>query len=398
MRLANGRSSLSLVVVVLLLAAGCGDIRTGTSAADPDAGTSADGAPIVTPDGGEPDSGGSPLPDASDTDAPATGPETFAAAAARLTALRIPGPLTSQGSTITCSASNVVWRDQGGTMHSWRYDTQKQLDYGFKAPRRTPFASDAFIAADHAGYTALDVYDATQPATLVTSLPYAYNYFADATGVLRLDQNVGGVALNGTKARKWTASNGQTDDVSTVLSTPQPPSSYANGKVVIPGDVNPPYPLYVVDVAAKTTTSVVFDGGLTTYDTLPIASGLVVSYARTGPVPSIRLYRGYDNASRVELADEAKAIPPIFRGSPANEHTFIARIAADGDTVLYASAVGIWGYDVVKGTLTAVQLGTGQLFVPDAMCVMSNPRALAYRLNGDAVGQVWVAPLAKILP
>src|SRR6202011_1171243 len=124
------------------------------------------------------------------------------------------------------------------------------------------------------GYTNLDVYDATQPSALVASLPYAFNYYADGTGVIRLDQSVNGMPLNGTKVRKWMATTGQTDDISTVLSTPQPPSAFANGKGVIPGDVNPPFPLYIVDVAGMTTTSVTFDGGISTYDTLPMARGL----------------------------------------------------------------------------------------------------------------------------
>ncbi len=386
------------LLVAALVGAACGEIRAGGADADGGSGGRNGEAP-GTADGAAGGDGASPPLDGGGgggSDAPA-GPETIEAAAARLAALRFPGPRTEQGSTVACTPSGLVWRDPNGAMHGWRYDTQRQLDYTFKAPRRTPFASDAFVAADDPTYTNLNAYDATQPGTVVASLPYAFNYAADDTGVVRFDQKVNNVALNGTKVRKWTASTGLTEDISTVLPTPQPPIRFANGKVVIPADVNTPYPLYVVDVATKVTMSVTFDGGIAVYDALPVAQGLLVSYARTGPVPSIRLYKGYDNGARVELGDEVKAIPPLFLGAPPNEHTFLAQIAADGDALLYGSAAGIWAYDMVKGALTAVQLGGGKVLVPDAMCTMGAVRALAYRVNGDAVGQIWVVPLAKVL-
>jgi len=387
-------------LVVAIVVAACGEIRTNGASDDGGPGATGDGGGGGTPDSGGGSAGdGATIPDGpSGSDAPYTGPETIEAAAARLAAFRFPGPRTSQGSTIACTPSGVVWRDPDGTMHGWRYDTQKQIDYTFKAPRRTPFASDALVAADDPTYANLNAYDATQPGALVASQPYAFNYAADDTGIVRFDQKVNNVPLGGTKVRKWTASTGQTDDISTVLPTPQPPMRLANGKAVIPGDVNQPFPLYVVDIAAKTTGSVTFDGGISIYDALPVARGLLVSYARTGPVASIRLYQNYDNGTRVELGDEVKAIPPLFEGSPPNEHSFAAQIAADGDVLLYGSAVGIWAYDMVKGSLSAVQLGTGQLFIPETMCTMGAVRAVAYRLNGDAIGQIWVVPLAKVLP
>jgi len=34
----------------------------------------------------------------------------------------------------------------------------------------------------------------------------------------------------------------------------------------------------------------------------------------------------------------------------------------------------------------------------DSMCVMNKLGLLAYRLNGDATGQVFTVPLARVLP
>ncbi len=383
---------------VALLLAGCGQLRSGPSDTS-DAGD--DGGVVVLPDGAvaRQDSGVGGNPDGGGADG--GGAETLGQAAVRLAALRFPGPLTSQGSLVVCTPSGVTWKDGDGTLHSWRYDTQKQLDYSFKAQGapRLPIASDVVVAVNAPGYTNLLAYDATQGNALLATLPYAFNFYADDTGVVRLDRSVNGTPLTGTKVRKWTASTSTTTDVSTVLSTQQPPSAFANGRVVLPVSVNAPFVVYVVDVAAMTTAKVTFDGGIATYDYLPLPSGLLLSYARTGPTPSIRLYRQYDDGNRVELGDEVRNIPPLFAGSPPNEHTFIARIAASGSVLIYGSAFGIWGYDMVKGTLFPVQLGDGKTtYVADAMCTMDTVAALAYRVQGDATGQVWMLPLAKVLP
>jgi hypothetical protein len=393
-----------LVAAVVVASLGCGELRAGPHADDADAGDAGTGSSLPDasdPTGGDgattdattlPDGNGGPPGDGS------TSPETLVDASTRLAAFRFPGPRTAQGSTAVCTPSGLVWRDPNGTLHAWKADTQLQVDYTFQAPRRVIAASDAFVAVDAPGFGSMNVYSTFAPGAPVANLPYAFNYAADETGVVRLDQNVNGTPLNGTKVRKWTASTGVTADVSTLLQTPQPQAGFALDRVVIPADVNTPYALYVVDVAAPGTTSVTFDGGLTTYEVLPATRGLLVSYARTGPVPAIRLYEAYDNARRVELGDEVKNIAPRLAGSPANEHDFIAHIAVDGDTLLYGSAFGIWAYGMTSGVLRPVQLGSGKVFVPDIMCVMGNGRNLAYRINGDATGQVWIVPLASVLP
>src|SRR5690606_15502815 len=102
------------------------------------------------------------------------------------------------------------------------------------------------------------------------------------------------------------AATGDTDDVTQVLPTQQPPAAFANGQLVIPGDVTIPHPLYLVDVAKKTVKSVEFDGAVTARQVLPSPEGLLVSYVRGGGKYALRLYRGdQDSASaRYELGDD----------------------------------------------------------------------------------------------
>ena len=82
-----------------------------------------------------------------------------------------------------------------------------------------------------------------------------------------------------------------------------------------------------------------------------------------------------------------------------DEHKLLNRIAAYEGWVLYDSAFGIFGFHLDRGLLVALQLGQGKkAFLVDSMCVMNKLGLLAYRLNGDATGQVFTVPLARVLP
>ncbi len=307
---------------------------------------------------------------------------------------RYPGPLTAQGSRGVCTDSRFVWRDSDGTLHAWTAATQARLDYAWKAPVGPSFfPGDAYISVPKPDYSGLDVYDPTAASGLLGSLPYKSSSAGASDGVV-----LGAQTSGGTKVQHWAAATGVTDDVSSLLSTSQPPSSFGENELVIPAGVNSPYPLYIVNVVQKTTTSVTFDGFIAMYDTLSTPLGLVVSYARSGPVPNIRLYQGNQDASRVEIGDELANTPSLFADSPANEHKFLAHITRDGKHLIYASAFGIFAYGMDHGTLTALQLGPNKtVFVPDVLCVIPSARLLMFRVQGDAVGQVWALPLAGLL-
>jgi hypothetical protein len=192
------------------------------------------------------------------------------------------------------------------------------------------------------------------------------------------------------------------DIVATVLPTREPPSSFVNDVVVIPGGVTIPYSLILVDVAAKAAKSVTFDGALSMSQTEKFAAGLAVAYTRNGTSGSaLRIYKDDhdDAASRFELGDELENRGPYLADAPnALEHRFVARITTWNQKVLYASAYGIWSYDVATGALAPVQLVAGKkVGVPDVMCVLKDENLLVYRMTNDTLGQIWAVPLGGVL-
>jgi hypothetical protein len=401
-----------LRIILLALVTGGGALGGATSAcselrvADPvaagdDGGPASfdDAATDPSSDGSTPD--GARIGDAA-TDT-STGPLFYDAVQAKLEAKRFPGPTTTQGSNGYCTSSHFVWKDSDGTLHSWAAQTQARIDYAFKVQTRPYFVpSDTFIAVDTPSFSGIAINHTNAPNDLVTTLPYAFNFVSANDGVILLDQKIGTTVLNGTKVRRWNASTGITEDISMVLSgVQQPPSSFVNDAVVIPASVTVPYALYIVNVVQKTTTSVTFDGALGLQQTEQSAPGLVVAYSRSGGVSAIRLYKGdHDNtASRFEIGDDVANRGPYLQDGPVGEHKFIARITTWGQKVLYASAFGIWSYDVPTGALAPVMLAAGKTVgVPDVMCVLEDAGLLVYRLPGDTVGQIWAVPLASVIP
>jgi hypothetical protein len=116
---------------------------------------------------------------------------------------------------------------------------------------------------------------------------------------------------------------------------------------------------------------------------------------------ALRIYKGdHDDAtSRFELGDELANRGPYFADSPnVLEHKFLTHVATWNQTVLYASAYGIWSYDMVSGVLRPVQLVAGKkTAVPDVLCVLGDENLLVYRMSGDTLGQIWAVPLAGVL-
>ena len=382
-------------------ATGCSDLRLADL--QPEGGTApADDA------GAEPDAGGG----ASDGQAPVdagpdgpAGPLLYDAVQAALEAKRFPGPPTAQGSKGYCTPKYFIWRESDGTIHSWAGKTQAKIDYGFKAQGTRPYfvPSDSFIAVDVLpGYTQIDVHRTDMANALAGSIPYSFNFVAANDGVIRLDQVVGGVDVGGTKVRRWNAGTMTTEEITTVLSTREPPSSFVNDMLVIPGGITIPYSLLLVDVVKKTTGSVTFDGAIALSQTEQFAGGLAVAYVRNGTAGSaLRIYKGDrdDAASRFELGDEVANRGPYFADSPGMlEHKFLGRITTWNMKVLYASAYGIWSYDVASGAMSPVQLVAGKKTAfPDVMCVLRDENLLVYRMSGDTLGQVWALPLAGVL-
>lgn len=390
---------LSSCVVAFTAAAGagCSDLRL--------ADLPAEGG---TPDPGEGEGeGGSTLPNgdgAASSDAGSDGPKgplDYDDVQAALQAKRFPGPTTAQGSKGYCTSKYFVWRETDGTIHSWAAKTQARLDYTWKAAgQRSYFVpADSFIAVDVLpAYAQLDVYRTDAANTLVTSIPYANNFVSANDGVIRLDQSIGGTDLGGTKVRRWNASGNTTEDLTAVLPTREPPSSFVNDVLVIPGGITIPHPLYLVDVVKKTTGSVTFDGGIALQQTEESAAGdLIVSYVRNGSSgAALRVYKKNQNdaTSRFELGDELDNRADYFTDAPKLEHKFLTRIATWKQKVLYGSAYGIWSYDLVSGALAPVQLVSGKTAaVPDVMCILKDSNTLVYRMNGDTVGQVWAVSL-----
>lgn len=212
-----------------------------------------------TTSGGPPDNPGDAGPDAP------KGPQYYDDVQKTLAAKRFPGPTTSQGSKGTCTKKYFVWKDNDGTLHSWAGKTQTKIDYAFKAQIRPYFVpADALIAVDQPSYTGIGVYETAAANTPVSTLPYSFNFVSANDGVIRLDQMIDGTSLGGTKVRRWVRATGAIEDITTtVLPTVEPPSSFVNDLLVIPGATTTPHPLYLVDVVKKTVTSVTFDGAVT---------------------------------------------------------------------------------------------------------------------------------------
>ena len=375
--------------------AGCSDLRLADLPAE--GGT-------TQPGDGEGDGGPGPATGdgSAGHDAPGPkGPLDYDDVQGALQAKRFPGPTTTQGSKGYCTSKYFVWRETDGTIHSWAAKTQARLDYTWKAAgQRSYFVpADSYIAVDVLpAYANLDVYRTDTANTLVTSIPYAFDFVSANDGVIRLDQSIGGTDLGGTKVRRWNAASNTTEDLTAVLPTREPPSSFVNEVLVIPGGITIPYPLYLVDVAKKTTGSVTFNGGIALQQTEEGAGGdLIVAYVRNGASgAALRVYKKNqdDAASRFELGDELDNRADYFTDAPKLEHKFLTRVATWKQKVLYGSAYGIWSYDLVSGALAPVQLVSGKTAaVPDVMCILKDSNTLVYRMNGDAVGQIWAVPL-----
>lgn len=387
-------------LVVVAAAAACSDLRLADLPADAGVAPGDEGGSL------DPEAGGGSDGQAKDagTDSP-SGPKLYADVQAALEAKRFPGPVTAQGSKGYCTGKSFVWRESDGTLHSWAGKTQVKIDYAFKAQGTRPYfvPSDSFIAVDVLpGYTGIDVFRTDMANTAVTSLAYAFNFVSANDGIIRLDQVVNGTDVGGTKVRRWNSTTTATEEITMVLPTREPPSSFVNDMLVIPGGVIIPYSLLLVDVAKKTTGSVTFDGALTLSQTEQFASGLAVAYVRNGAAgAALRIYKGDhdDAASRFELGDEVANRGPYFADSPNPlEHKFLTRITTWNQKVLYASAYGIWSYDMPSGALEPVQLVAGKATaVPDIMCVLRDENLLVYRMTNDTVGQVWAVPLGGVL-
>lgn len=382
-------------------ASACSELRVADPAAAGD-----DGGPTSSDEAGAAPSGDGSAPDGgrigdAATDA-STGPLLYDAVQAKLEAKRFPGPVTTPGSAGACTSSHFVWKDSDGALHSWAAQTQVHVDYVFKAQTRPYFIpAETFIAVDTPTFSGIAVHHTNAANDLVATIPYSFNFVSANDGVIRLDQNLAGQPAMTTKVRRWNAADGSTEDISTAIPTQQPPSSFVNDAVVIPASVTVPYALYIVDVVKKTTTSVTFDGALGLQQTEQSAPGLVVAYSRSGGMSGLRLYKGDhdDPTSRFEIGDDVANRGPYLQDGPAGEHRFVARITTWGQKVLYASAFGIWSYDVPSGALAPVMLASGKTVgVPDVMCVLKDAGLLVYRLPADTVGQVWAVPLASVIP
>jgi hypothetical protein len=314
--------------------------------------------------------------------------------------------LIANGAKVACSDRYFFWRDPDGSVHAWEVATQKRIDYAFKADANRPFfyASDATVVVEVLPNRAtLRAYD-TATGNALGDVPYAVNFAARDKDVLRMDQFIDGQFLNGTRVRLQPP-GGAPRDVTSLLPTTQPPTSFDGQTLVIPGAYPVPFPLYIVHTARNAVDSVVFDGGIAYNDaraTTGATPGLVVWYVRNGTDGNaIRVYRGFKNdaASRFELGDEVNNRPKVFADGPRLEHKFIARIETFGDKVLYGSTYGIWAYDLQSGKLQPAQLAAGETepLVAEFMCVTRASNTLMYRRQGDTVGQVWAVPLTRAL-
>jgi hypothetical protein len=399
----GARANVVLALCAAAFIVACSELRVAETADGGGTASSSSGG-ASTSSGNTGSSSGTPN-ETNDAGADASkGPQYYDDVQKALAAKRFPGPTTAQGSRGYCTPKYFVWRESDGTIHSWAGKTQARIDYAWKAEgTRSYFVpADALIAADFLpSYSKIDVYDTTAANSHIGSLPYAFNFVSANDGVIRLDQKVDNVDVGGTKVRRWVRATGNTEDITNVLSTREPPSSFVNDMLVIPGGITIPYALYLVDVAKKTTGSVTFDGALALQQTERANDGLFVWYTRSGAAGSaLRVYKNLqdDAASRFELGDELANRANYFVDGPMLEHKFLARIATWKRRVLYGSAYGIWAYDFVTATFAPVQLAPNKTTaVPDVMCVLTAEDLLVYRTTNDTVGQIWAVPLGSVL-
>lgn len=358
--------------------------------------------PATTPESDAATDADQPADDAADASvADAQAYKTFADRQRFLSLRRVPGPSIAKGSSGVCTSRFFVWRDADGTMHSWEPSTNQRADHMFRSARSTFFPSDSFIAVDVTpAYTEVAVYVVGAPLAIPDYMPYAASFAAANDGVIRADQAIDGVDTGGIKVRRWLSATKVTEDISQVLPTRESIIAFANDQVVIPGGVNLPFALHLVNVTSKTAGSVTFDAALSLKQALPSPSGLLVDYTRPGSVPALRLYRNdQDSAtSRLELGDKLATLPGLFPDSPAGEHVFHGKIATYGhDVVVYGGAYGVFAFDLVKSALVPLQLDSDGFF-PDVMCVIADAGLLVYRIFDDPNGEVWTVKIPGLLP
>lgn len=392
-----------LVTLGLALASnGCDDLKIARSQGGPDDPSSpfydagADATHTTTGDGG-----------GTKTDAtspPATRPY-YADVQAVLQAKRFAGPKTSFSAREHCTPSYFVWVDDKKAVHSWRGTTKARIDYGFadNGFHSYLFPSDAFFTVERP-FVFLDVYRMNAANMLAASIPYSENFVSTSDGVILLDQKLDGVDLGGTKVRRWNATSMMTEDITGVLPTRESPSGFVDDTLVIPGATNAPYPLYIVEVVKKTSSTVTYSNGGQLLQTEPSADGLLVAYSGgTAGGSSLRLYKGNADtaASRLEVGQEIDALPAYFEDPPTNgqEHDFRPTIATWGKKILFASEFGIWSYDRASKALVPVQLNAGKApGPPGVMCVIRDAGLLVYQAKDDKDHQVWAVPLSATFP
>lgn len=338
------------------------------------------------------------------TSPPATRPY-YADVQAVLEAKRFAGPKTSVSAREHCTPSYLVWVDGDKAVHSWRGTTKARIDYAWANSGYHPylFPSDTFFTVERP-FVFLDVYRLNAPNMLVTSLPYSENFVSASNGVILLDQKLEGVDLGGTKVRRWNATSMVTEDITGVLATRESPSSFVGDTLVIPGGKSPPYPLHIVDVAKKTSSTVTYSNGNAVMQTEPSADGLLVAYVNGGSGgAALRLYVGNVDsaASRLELGDDIDTLPAYFEDPPTTgqEHDFRPTIATWGKKILFTTDFGIWSYDRASKALVPVQLNAGKApGPPNMMCVIRDAGLLVYEAKDDKDHQVWAVPLSATFP
>jgi hypothetical protein len=328
----------------------------------------------------------------------------YADVQAVLEAKRFAGPTTGMlPRSSHCTPTSFVWVDADKSVHSWRGTTKVRVDYGFTDTGFHSYLlpSDAFFTVERP-VVFLDVYRMGVTNMLVSSIPYSENFVSAPDGVLLLDQKSGGVDLGGTKVRRWNAATTMTEDITGVLATREAPSSFANDTLVIPGAMNAPYPIHLVDVVKKTSRAVTYSNGNMLLQTEPSADGLLVAYVQGSAGAALRLYQGNLDtaAARLELGDDIDVLPPYFEDPPSTgqEHDFRGVIATWGRKVLFTTDYGIWSYDLASKALAPVQINEGKApGTPNIMCVMRDAGLLVYQ-RSNLANEVWAVPLSATFP
>jgi hypothetical protein len=395
-------ASAVLVTLALALASnGCDDLKIAHSQGGPDDPSSPlyDGGPDAT---NTPADGGGTMADA--TSAPAQRPY-YVDVQAALETRRFAGPTTGTSARGHCTPSYFVWVDLDKSVHSWRGTTKARIDYGFTDNGFHSYLlpSDVFYTVERP-FVFLDVYRMNAANMLASSIPYSDNFVSANDGVILLDQKIDGVDVGGTKVRRWNATSMVTEDITGVLPTREPPSSFDNDTLVVPGGKSVPYPFHIVDVVKKTSSTVTYSNGSMVMQTLPSADGLLVAYVNGGSGgAALRLYKGNADtaAARLEIGDDIDALPAYFEDPPTTgqEHDFRPTIATWGKKVLFSTDFGIWSYDLASKVLAPVQLNAGKVpAAPTMMCVIRDAGLLVYKSRNDLSNQVWAVPLSAMFP